>query len=545
MTRFACAIYTRKSSEEGLDQAFNSLDAQYEACAAYIASQKGEGWVLVPGRYDDGGISGGTLERPALQRLLSDIDAGKVQQIVVYKIDRLTRSLADFAKLVERLETRSASFVSVTQSFNTATSMGRLTLNMLLSFAQFEREVTAERIRDKIAASKRKGFWTGGTVPLGFVAQDRSLVIDPQTSGLVREIFEQYETLRSLNALKARADEQGWRTRRTLRSGGTQAGGKPFTTGHLHHILSNPIYAGRVRHKDKIFEGQQAELIDASRWDQVQKLLQQRAAHRRGMSYGATPLAPLIGRLFDETGDRMTPSHTKTKRGTRRRYYVSARLLRKTTAPTPGGWRLPAGTLEEAVEALVNTALNDMFTSVSACLAVETITTHRATLEAWMVRALSGKCSVIEKATISPGQLRVRLSGKALGSELGWPVHQLDDSSLEFEATFRLRKRGLETKLLLGNRSVERIDTVLLRNIANARAWLEMVEKGKSLEQIASAEGTSPRRIRQLLHLAFLAPDILRTVVQGQQPIGLTTESLKDRELPLDWSAQRDFVRAL
>lgn len=545
MKRLACAIYTRKSSEEGLDQAFNSLDAQYEACAAYIASQKGEGWFLVPERYDDGGISGGTLERPAMQRLLADIDAGRVQQIVVYKIDRLTRSLSDFAKIVDRLEARDASFVSVTQSFNTATSMGRLTLNMLLSFAQFEREVTAERIRDKIAASKRKGLWTGGSVPLGYLARDRGLVIDPDSSTLVRAIFDQYETLGALNALKGHADEQGWRTRSKRRTDGAPTGGKPFTTGHLHHILSNPIYAGRVRHKGKVFDGQHEALIEPARWDRIQDQLQASAMRRRGAMYHSAPLSPLIGKLFDETGDRLTPSHTRSRQGARRRYYVSSRLIRRTTNVAPGGWRLPAEPLEQTIDTVLNTALKVVFKTVSGEIPIEAIKTARAELGAFLKTNLAQRCLVIERATIAPGQLSVTLSRDSVAKALNWPPDAIDAKTLRVDALFRLRKRGVETKVLLRDHETNRSDPVLLRNIANSQAWLEKIEQGQSFEQIAAAEGTSARRIRQLLHLAFLAPDILRTVIQGQQPVGLTTESLKDRDLPLDWNAQRAFVKSL
>jgi len=250
-----CAIYTRKSSEEGLDQDFNSLDAQREACAAYITSQKAEGWVLSPEQYDDGGVSGGTLARPALQRLLSDLDAGRVDQIVVYKIDRLSRSLADFAKIVDRLDEVDASFVSVTQSFNTATSMGRLTLNMLLSFAQFEREVTAERIRDKIAASKRKGLWMGGSIPLGYDPDGRTLTVNVKEAKTIRTIYDLYLKHGSIREVKEQAQKLDLRTKRRVTKSENRQGGIPFGRGHLYQILSNPIYAGKIRHHRQVFEG--------------------------------------------------------------------------------------------------------------------------------------------------------------------------------------------------------------------------------------------------------------------------------------------------
>ncbi len=321
MRRIRCAIYTRKSSEEGLEQDFNSLDAQREACEAYIASQKHEGWQALAHRYDDGGISGGHLERPSLQRLMQAVDDKRVDQIVVYKIDRLTRSLADFAKLVERLDASDASFVSVTQSFNTATSMGRLTLNVLLSFAQFEREVTAERIRDKIAASKRKGLWMGGNVPLGYKADGRTLKIDEAEAITIRTVFGLYIEHGSLRDVKERAEERNLRSRRRERAGGRISGGTHFDRGHLQHILSNPVYAGRIRHKQLVFDGQHQAIFDPADWDKVQDLLQSGAAVARGSKRKATR-SPLAGKLFDETSDRMTPSHSK-KNGKRLRYYMA------------------------------------------------------------------------------------------------------------------------------------------------------------------------------------------------------------------------------
>ena len=281
MKKIRCAIYTRKSAEEGLEQEFNSLDAQREACAAYVASQKAEGWVLLPTVYEDAGLSGGTLERPGLQRLLADIDAGLVDQIVVYKVDRLTRSLSDFAKLVERLEAAGAVFVSVTQSFNTATSMGRLTLHMLLSFAQFEREVTAERIRDKVAASKRKGLWMGGRVPLGYEKDGRTLRINEAEAETVRTLYALYRKHETLRQVKAEADRLRLRTKQRFTADGTRTGGLPFRRGHLHCLLTNPLYAGRIRHQRRVYEGQHPSIIAPELWDAVQAQLQAGAAKPR------------------------------------------------------------------------------------------------------------------------------------------------------------------------------------------------------------------------------------------------------------------------
>src|SRR5690242_3176627 len=277
-----CAVYTRKSSEEGLEQDFNSLHAQREACEAFIKSQAGEGWRVVKTAYDDGGLSGGTMERPALQRLLTDIRSGLIDAVVVYKVDRLTRSLADFARLVEIFDAQGVSFVSVTQQFNTTSSMGRLTLNVLLSFAQFEREVTGERIRDKIAASKKKGMWMGGNVPLGYDASERTLVINPAEAETVRCIFALYGELGCVRRVKEEADRLGLRTKCTTTANGTERGGKPFSRGHLYTLLSNPIYTGRIAHKGELHPGQQPPLIDDETWVAVRdQLAANTSDHRR------------------------------------------------------------------------------------------------------------------------------------------------------------------------------------------------------------------------------------------------------------------------
>src|SRR5437764_14073591 len=272
-SRQRCAIYTRESSEEGLDQEFNSLAAQREACEAFIRSQQHEGWVLAKTRYDDGGFSGGNLQRPALQRLLADIRTVRIDIIVVYKVDRLTRSLADFVRLVETFDAQAVSFVSVTQQFNTTNSMGRLTLNVLLSFAQFEREVTGERIRDTIAASKKKDMWMGGNVPLGYDADERRLVINPAEAETVRRIFALYRELGCVRRVKEEADRLGLRTKCSTTTKGTERGGKPFSRGHLYALLANPIYTGQIVHKGQLHPGQQSALIDAASWSVVRRQL--------------------------------------------------------------------------------------------------------------------------------------------------------------------------------------------------------------------------------------------------------------------------------
>src|SRR5208337_396235 len=306
-----CAIYTRKSSEEGLEQDFNSLHAQREACEAFIKSQASEGWKLIKTAYDDGGLSGGTMERPALQHLLADIGDGLIDVVVVYKVDRLTRSLADFAKMVELFDAHRVSFVAVTQQFNTTTSMGRLTLNVLLSFAQFEREVTGERIRDKIAASKKKGLWVGGVVPMGYEVRDRKLIVNEEEAAKVRLIFSRYLDLGSLSALQRDLRERGIVTRRRTLSSGREIGGRALTNGPLAHMLRNRMYIGEINHRDKSYPGEHAPIIDPRLFEAVQTKLTENRRERRLRRQSSNAL--LMGKLFDDRGNPMTPSYAIKK----------------------------------------------------------------------------------------------------------------------------------------------------------------------------------------------------------------------------------------
>ena len=341
-----CAIYTRVSTDQGLEQDFNSLDAQYDASQAYIRSQAHAGWTLPRAKYDDGGFSGGNTDRPALQRLLNDVQAGKVDVIVVYKVDRLTRSLADFAKLVELFDRHNVSFVSVTQQFNTTTSMGRLTLNVLLSFAQFEREVTSERIRDKIAASKRKGLWVGGMAPLGYDTKDRKITVKEAEADRVRTIFRSYLKFGSLNLLMADLRKRGIVTKvRTLKSGET-VGGIPFTRGPLAHLLRNRFYVGEVAFKGDILKGEQIAIMDRQLFDAVQARLDAQINGHKAARTNSEAL--LSGRIFDDRGNRMTPSHAR-KRGTKYRYYASSVLLQGQSERAGSIRRVPAAELEALV----------------------------------------------------------------------------------------------------------------------------------------------------------------------------------------------------
>ncbi|EFO29967.1 resolvase family site-specific recombinase [Roseibium sp. TrichSKD4] len=603
MRRVRCAIYTRKSSEEGLEQGFNSLDAQREACASYIASQKHEGWELIKKHYDDGGVSGGTLERPALRQLLRDVEEGEVDQIVVYKIDRLTRSLADFAKLVERLDGAGASFVSVTQSFNTSTSMGRLTLNVLLSFAQFEREVTAERIRDKIAASKKKGLWMGGTVPLGYRPDGRSLRIVPAQAETIRSLFDLYLEHGSINAVQTKADELGLtrpaanrKTETTqLQNGkeGVLEEKTGFARSHLHYILSNPVYAGLIRHGDKTHEGQHEAIIERDTWTKVQDMLQGEARKKRGRSRkqkrsgaageqlgfngkgssATTGSGAIMGKLFDETGDRLTPHHVN-KKGRIYRYYVSNRLLAgrsrnaefnlvagnnselesptqpNTRHPVCSGWRLSAPKLEETIARAIKDHLRKG-------IAGSLLTTPQAELIAHMHQLLemvstgqSSKASnlilqMVRRGDLAPGTISLALDGVAVARFFDCRAVHLNPDVLTFDVSFQIRKRGVETKLVVGGEQSTAVDPTLVHNIALGHRICQSITAGTPLEEICEKEGLSRRRLLQLVDHGLLAPDLVRKVLEGHQPVGLTSEWLQRHALPLDWQEQRRVIGLL
>ncbi|MGR3323216.1 MAG: recombinase family protein [Pseudooceanicola sp.] len=546
MKTLRCAIYTRKSSEDGLEQEFNSLHAQRDACAAYVASQKHEGWRLLPDKYDDGGLSGGSLERPALQRLLEDVRDGRVDQIVVYKIDRLTRSLADFAKIVDILDAAGASFVSVTQSFNTATSMGRLTLNMLLSFAQFEREVTAERIRDKIAASKRKGLWMGGQVPMGYDPDGRTLRINGAEAETIRSLYDLYERLGTVRDVKQAADRQGLRTRRRRSKAGQVTGGGAFDRGHIHHILTNPIYAGRIRHQDRVHEGQHPAIIDPDRWGAIQAQLKEGAAKVRDKA-AAGRRSLLCGRLFDETGNRLTPSHTRTRRGARLRYYVSHRLIARSGEAGLGGWRLPGEDLEDRIEGIVRKMLGA--TDLPARLLANADAGEVARLRGLLDGTLAGRpreevLDLVERTDIAPGAMTVTLGAAAVATTLELDEQGIDPAALKVTEPFQHRKRGVETRLILADQPAGR-DEVLIRNIALAHHWFGRIKAGDSFAHIAETAGVSKRRVQQMIGLAFLAPDIVRDVFDGKQPVGFTSDWCKTHTLPSDWDEQRRVLATL
>lgn len=548
--KIRCAIYTRKSSDDGLDQEFNSLDAQYEACAAYIASQRHEGWKLLPGRYDDGGLSGGTLERPALQRLMAEVDAGRVDMVVVYKIDRLTRSLADFAKLVERLEQANCSFVSVTQAFNTSSSMGRLTLNVLLSFAQFEREVTAERIRDKIAASKKKGLWMGGNLPLGYDRHPdpntRTLVVNPEEAGRVWRLFTLYADLGCLRRATEAAADLGLRSKRQVRANGTVSGDRPLSRGQIYYLLRNPVYLGRIRHKEKVWPGQHEAIIDAKLWDDVQDKLQAASnrSRRRGSEDGHTQsiasTAWLTGKLRDETGDRLTPTHT-TRHGRRLRYYVSNRLI--SGGSDASGWRLPGPALEQAVTDVTvqhleaAAATHRILNRPDAASGAEVGASIRALVATVREDAATSLGTLIESSTIQRGRIDLTLNAAPVAEVLGVATSDLAPTLLEVSAPFDMRRRGVEAKIITGVPKPQpdpHLRTMLIR----AHGWAKELKAGTPLTQIAKREGHAESFMRTRAQLAFLSPKIQAAILDGTQPTELSLKQLVRTTLPLNWSEQ-------
>ena len=521
-----CAIYTRVSTDSGLDQEFNSLDAQYDAASAYIRSQAHAHWTLVRTRYDDGGFSGGSTDRPALQRLLADIKARKVQVIVVYKVDRLTRSLADFAKLVELFDAHGVSFVSVTQQFNTTTSMGRLTLNVLLSFAQFEREVTAERIRDKVAASKRKGLWVGGMVPLGYKLKDGKLSIVKEEADRVRMIFERYLALGSVNRLVLELRERDIRTKIRMLSNGNTRGGVPFTQGPLFYILRNRFYIGEVVYKGEICPGPQPPLLDRALFDAVQKRLTEQRSHH--VTTRTRNEAPLRGLLFDAAGNPMVPTHA-TKLGVRYRYYVSQPYLRGHAKPPAGAIiRVPAAEIEMAV--------------------TKTIEEHRRNItpEHKSTADRTGLLADVARIEVRNSELAVCLKAPGEKQQEG----DADQAAAVDRAPSLLipwtKPPPKRFKEILLPAAIERHRVrpikferraALLKSIARGRAWLDEIVSGTTtVEQIAARQKCSVRHVNMTISMAFIAPGLVKAAIEGRLPRGIGVAALRDA--PAEWSLQ-------
>jgi site-specific DNA recombinase len=527
-----CAVYTRKSSEEGLEQSFNSLHAQREACEAYIRSQAHEGWKLVKTAYDDGGFSGGTMERPAVKRLMADLKQGLVDVVVVYKVDRLTRSLADFAKIVEILDGHGASFASITQQFNTTSSMGRLTLNVLLSFAQFEREVTGERIRDKISASKRKGMWMGGNLPLGYDVQNRQLVINEAEAETVRYIFRRYAELGTVSALQADLKQRGIVSKVWTSTTGNVRGGVSYSRGALYYLLRNQIYLGRIAHKNESYDGQHLPIVDQASWDQVQSCL---SANRSGLDRvrSVSSRGSLAGLLYDDRGNLMSPSHTKKSNGRRYRYYVSQALLQNDRARAGTVSRIPA----EAIEQLVDTEIRRLWSAIEGETSkpvevsllprdfVERVILYKDKVEIVMSEEGLKKLAPHDSPATSATRPR--------------PLHPK-----KFSVSVRLARRGRSGRLESSDGKVDdrvgRPDAAVVKAISRAYDWLGRFERGEvaSYHELARAEGFTPGYVRSVMQLAFLAPPLVEAFLNGRRRLrGGVVELLND-SLPLSWQQQ-------
>lgn len=537
-----CALYTRKSSEEGLDQTFNSLDAQREACEAFVKSQRSEGWRGLEIRYDDGGYSGGTMERPALRRLMADVAAGKIDIVIVYKIDRLTRSLADFARIVEIFDRYKVSFVSVTQAFNTTSSMGRLTLNVLLSFAQFEREVTGERIRDKIAASKARGMWMGGSVPLGYdlpAPGTHMLIVNQAEASTVVRIFETYLCMGSVHALCRWLNAQSIRPKQHVTRNGRKMGGLEFSRGALFHLLRNRTYLGKIMHRDTSHPGLHAAIIPQDLFDAVQTRLD---AQKRRQAEGTQeqPKSALTGRIFDADGHPMSPTTARGRSGHSYRYYVSAPLQQGRAAKlAPGasnGIRPMRGSMEKTSKAQPD--------SVSALrrVASDAIESRiSGILSRVLPNAAGDPLQIPLRIVLHPGALHLLLpviwrstveanliAGETVMQEAGASGH------LRLACPIGLYRRGGRTDVLATSKDGPRSDPTLLRALRAAHA---LVTRDANLLPRIEAAPASPHQ-RRLIRLAFLSPDLQQSILDGRQPQGLTLARLIATDIPLCWDAQ-------
>ncbi len=539
-----CAIYTRKSTEEGLDQEFNSLDAQREACEAYIVSQRHEGWLLVPDRYDDGGFSGGSMERPGLKRLLGDVRSGKVDVIVVYKVDRLTRALSDFAKIVDTLDAAEASFVSITQAFNTTTSMGRLTLNVLLSFAQFEREVISERVRDKIAASKAKGMWMGGTVPLGYDVVDRKLIANESEAATVRHIMQSYIDLGSVPALMEDLRVSGIVTKRQTMRDGSSRGGIPFARGPLHHFLKNRIYRGDITHHDKIYPGEHDAIVSAELFDSVQAQLAANIGERRSGKHFRHP-SLLAGMIRDASDRPMSPSHA-VKAGKRYRYYVSNEAV--PAEQSASAKRIPAAALDASVIRAVSLAVADtslLLDGIGDVSARQISRIRQVSLG--LAEQLKGSRTADVRTRLLAIDLQVIVHADRIEASCSRKrLLALFDPALEilkarsrvsFDVPASLQRRGHEVKLRLeptGDVSAPR-DPKLVNLIVRAHA---------AREQLSGADFALPsqarRELARVARASYLAPDIVTAIFEGRQPPSLGARKLERiGNLPICWKEQR------
>jgi DNA invertase Pin-like site-specific DNA recombinase len=561
--RIRCAIYTRKSSEEGLEQSFNSLDAQREACRAFITSQKHEGWRPHGTVDDDGGFSGSNLDRPALRRLFEDIKEKKIDTVVVYKVDWLTRSLADFAKIVEIFDTHKVSFVSVTQQFNTTTSMGRLTLNVLLSFAQFEREVTGERIRDKIAASKRKGMWMGGTVPLGYDLRARKLVINDYEAERIREIFSGYLRLGCVSKLRTFLDSKSMKTKERISQTGHKIGGNSYSRGALYNILQNRIYLGEIEHRGDIHKGEHEGIVSREVWERVQAQMRaNKNSHHDGLRASAPSL--LVGLLYDDRGNRFTPAHA-VKNGKRYRYYVSQAAIKNPGTSHLGLARIPAGEIESLVCSRLRSFLSSIHDVVDAlapqktsAVATQGVLAAAQKLSKRLDSALSTEKrllvgSFISRIVVHPESVDLLLNQQSLwnaftdGHSIKTNRAEPQNGFLSLNVKVQLKRCGGEVRLVLpanlGLETPGRQVPSLIKAVARAHNWYGRIIRGEltGSGSIAKATGLDQRYVRRILKLAFLAPAIMECILEGRQPAKMTLQNCHAR-LPIEWAAQHQIL---
>jgi site-specific DNA recombinase len=541
-----CAIYTRKSSEEGLDQSFNSLHAQREACEAFVMSQKHEGWQMISGHYDDGGFSGGNMERPGLKKLLTDISAGKVDTVVVYKVDRLTRSLSDFARIVESFDSKGVSFVSVTQQFNTTSSMGRLTLNVLLSFAQFEREVTGERIRDKVAASKKKGMWMGGFVPLGYNLANHQLVVNPKEAEVVGRIFALYLELRSVTALQENLKGSEIRSKQRTGSTGRQFGGAILSRGTLYHLLNNSVYIGKTIHKGVLYPGKHEAIVNVETWDRAANLLKENRVSRK-TRHNLDSGRMLQGRLMSTDGRIYTPTHAN-KNGRRYFYYI---LRGKVDA---GSIRsLPAVEIESRVLFLISSFLADSLRVAEQFLGLDvrdmklltSAARHRAAL--LIDGTVRQKDEVIgltrARVVVMPSELLIEIDRGAIGREfLGREANSEVSGLIEIREPFQFARRGSEVRLILTSNAQPNQDALpsLVKAVTLARTWYKWIVKGevRTMSELARRAGMDRHYTARLLRLVMLSPQVAEAVLRGDHSPLLTVTQLTDT-IEMDWELQK------
>jgi len=528
---FRCAIYTRKSSEEGLEQDFNSLHAQRESCDAYIKSQRHEGWTPLPALYDDGGYSGGSTERPALKRLLADIQSDLIDVVVVYKVDRLTRSLADFAKIVEIFDAADVSFVSVTQQFNTTTSMGRLTLNVLLSFAQFEREVTGERIRDKIAASKQKGMWMGGWVPIGYDRKDRTLTVNETEAVTVRTISDLFLKLKNVRRVQAELTRLNLTTKPYETPRGRAIGGLSFARGHIYKILSNPLYIGEIEHRGVRYPGQHPPLIDRQKWDAVQAQLAANH-HENRTRTNAKSKSLLAGLIYDDAGNRLVSSHA-TKNGKRYRYYITSQGAQRSAAtPDPAKLRLPASMIDELLRTKLQSFLTDK-AQISILLRETRCRPAEIGSGLALANALAGSLTsgtpmahnvaeLLARVTVSHKSLKISVKRDRLLAILTDKIVERSqdndkDNIISLEVPVPAMADSGSGKFVLEDQNVKTPDAVVVKAIARASIWFEQLTTGKSrsMAEIAVRENITDNYVSSLIHLAWLSPDLVGRALEG------------------------------